>query len=141
MLLDQEHLVLQDADIVAAAAKLYRSGIGSDFADCMIMEVARGAGHLPLGTFDRKLTQHAVALRAEGVVSLILFGSVARREARPDSDVDLIAEFDRPIGYFALFRLRDQLSEWLGHPVDLTTADSLRPEVRERVRSDGLRVA
>jgi predicted nucleic-acid-binding protein len=63
MLLDQEHLVLQDPDIVAAAAKLYRSGIGSDFADCMILEVARGSGHLPLGTFDRKLAKADGAIR------------------------------------------------------------------------------
>jgi predicted nucleic-acid-binding protein len=64
MLLDQEQLVVQDADIVASAAKLYRSGIGSDFADCLILEVARGAGHLPLATFDQKLA------KAEGTVRL-----------------------------------------------------------------------
>jgi len=57
MLLDQEHLVVQDSDIVALAARLYRSGIGSDFADCMILEVARATGHLPLATFDRKLAK------------------------------------------------------------------------------------
>jgi predicted nucleic-acid-binding protein len=57
MLLDQEHLVVQDPDIVTAAVKLYREGLGSDFADCMILEVARGAGHLPLATFDRKLAK------------------------------------------------------------------------------------
>ena len=64
MLLDQEHLVLQDPEIVTAAVKRYRSGIGSDFADCMILEIARGAGHLPLATFDRKLA------KAEGAVRL-----------------------------------------------------------------------
>lgn len=63
MLLDQEHLVVQDPDVVAAAVKLYRSGIGSDFADCMILEVARGAGHLPLATFDRKLSKAEGAQR------------------------------------------------------------------------------
>jgi predicted nucleotidyltransferase len=79
------------------------------------------------------LAQHAPALRAHGVRSLVLFGSTARREARPDSDVDFVVEFDRPVGYFALFRLQDELSEWLGHPVDLATADSLRPELRASV--------
>lgn len=87
------------------------------------------------------LARYASALRAQGVVSLVLFGSVARREARPDSDVDLVVEFDRPVGYFALFRLQDQLAEWLGRPVDLMTADSLRPELRERVLREGLRAA
>ncbi|HEX3777876.1 MAG TPA: type II toxin-antitoxin system VapC family toxin [Polyangiaceae bacterium] len=57
MLLEQEHLVVQEPDIVAAAVKQYRTGIGSDFADCMILEVARGAGHLPLASFDRKLAK------------------------------------------------------------------------------------
>ena len=80
-------------------------------------------------------------VRAQGVRSLVLFGSIARREARPDSDVDLVVEFDRPVGYFALFRLRDQLADWLGRPVDLATADSLRPELRQRVLSEGLRAA
>ena len=63
MLLDQEQLVVQDADIVGAAVKLYRSGVGSDFADCVILEVARGAGHLPLATFDRKLAKADGAVR------------------------------------------------------------------------------
>lgn len=57
MLLDQEHLVLQDPESVATAAKRYRSGIGSDFADCMILEVARSTGNVPLATFDRKLAK------------------------------------------------------------------------------------
>jgi len=64
-----------------------------------------------------------------------------RREARPDSDVDLVVEFDHQIGYFALFRLRDQLAVWLGRPVDLATADSLRPELRQRTLSEGVRAA
>ena len=87
------------------------------------------------------LAKHAQDLRAHGVRSLVLFGSIARREARPDSDVDFVVEFDRPVGYFALFRLQDQLTQWLGHPVDLATADSLRPELRQRVLSEGLRAA
>lgn len=63
MLLDQEHLVLEDPETVAAAVKHYRGGMGSDFAECMILEVARGAGHLPLGRFDRKLAKAEGAQR------------------------------------------------------------------------------
>ncbi len=63
MLLDQEHLVLQDAEIVAAAAKQYRAGIGSDFADCMILQVARSTGNVPVATFDRKLAKAEGAQR------------------------------------------------------------------------------
>jgi predicted nucleic-acid-binding protein len=63
MLLEQEQLVVQDADIVGAAVSHYRDGIGSDFADCLILEVARGAGHLPLATLDRKLAKVEGAMR------------------------------------------------------------------------------
>ena len=68
MLLDQEHLVAQDPDIVdhphgLVCPWVYRSGTGSDFADCMILEVARTAGHLPLATFDRKLAKAEGAQR------------------------------------------------------------------------------
>jgi predicted nucleic-acid-binding protein len=57
MLLQQQHLTVQEPGITAAAVALYRKGGGRDFADCMIVEVARGAGHVPLGTFDRGLAK------------------------------------------------------------------------------------
>lgn len=63
MLLDQEHLVVQDPETVAAASKNYRAGVGSDFADCMILEVARSTGNVPLATFDRKLAKAEGAQR------------------------------------------------------------------------------
>jgi len=55
MLLNHEQLVLQDADAVAAALDLFRSRPLLGFSDCLILQVARKAGHLPLGTFDRGL--------------------------------------------------------------------------------------
>jgi len=55
MLLNHEHLTLQDADVVAAAVKQFRSRPALGFSDCLVLEVARKAGHLPLGTFDRSL--------------------------------------------------------------------------------------
>ncbi len=57
MLLQQEHLSVQEPSTAAAATRLYRRGGGRDFADCLMLEVARGAGHLPLGTFDRSLAK------------------------------------------------------------------------------------
>jgi predicted nucleic acid-binding protein len=48
---------VQDPEIVAAAATQYRDRVGSDFADCMILGVARSTGNLPLATFDRKLAK------------------------------------------------------------------------------------
>src|SRR5215212_6317137 len=55
MLLDHERLVIQDADVVAAAVAQLRKKPTLGFSDCLILEVARRAGHLPLGTFDRQL--------------------------------------------------------------------------------------
>lgn len=57
LLLNHRTLILQDADVVVAALDLFRSGTGLGFSDCLILEMARKAGHLPLGTFDRRLAK------------------------------------------------------------------------------------
>ena len=66
------------------------------------------------------------------VRSLSVFGSVARDEAKDNSDVDLLVEFDRPTGYFGLVRLQLFLQDLLGRGVDLGTSAGLRRTVRER---------
>lgn len=63
MLLHHRDLTLQDADAVAAALTHFRRRPALGFSDCLILEVARKAGHLPLGTFDRELGRLAGALR------------------------------------------------------------------------------
>jgi predicted nucleic-acid-binding protein len=55
MLLDHRDLTLQDADVVVAALEQYRAKPAVSFSGCLVLEVARKAGHLPLGTFDRNL--------------------------------------------------------------------------------------
>jgi predicted nucleic-acid-binding protein len=57
MLLDHRDLVLQDAETVASALELFRARPALGFSDCLMVESARKAGHLPLGTFDRKLAK------------------------------------------------------------------------------------
>ena len=57
MLLNHQHLTVQDADAVAAALESFRAHPAVDFSDCLMVEVARKAGHLPLGTFDRRLAR------------------------------------------------------------------------------------
>ncbi|HVN56266.1 MAG TPA: nucleotidyltransferase domain-containing protein [Anaerolineaceae bacterium] len=57
------------------------------------------------------LRQHWAEISSFGVKSLALFGSVARDEARPDSDVDLLVEFDRPVGLFGLIALQERLED------------------------------
>lgn len=55
MLLNQKDLTIQDADAVSAALDNFRRRPALGFADCLLLEIARKAGHLPLGTFDRNL--------------------------------------------------------------------------------------
>jgi predicted nucleic-acid-binding protein len=57
MLLNHEHLTLQDADVVAAALESFRKRPAVSFTDNLILEIARKSGHLPLGTFDRDLAK------------------------------------------------------------------------------------
>ena len=81
------------------------------------------------------LAQHEGELWALGVKvkSLAVFGSVARGEARPDSDVDLLVEFDRPIGLFHFAGVQRRLAQWLGvEEVDLVLRDSVIEELKEK---------
>ena len=55
MLLNHQDLTLQDSDAVTAAIARFRRRPALGFSDCLVLEVARKAGHVPLGTFDRSL--------------------------------------------------------------------------------------
>ena len=57
MLLNHKTISIQDAEVVAAALELFRGNPKLGFSDCMLLEIARKAGHLPLGTFDRNLSK------------------------------------------------------------------------------------
>lgn len=93
---------------------------------------------------DRVLTTlraHEPELKAAGICRLSLFGSVARGDAAPDSDVDLLAELDPQarIGLFRLVGLEQRLSDLLGRPVDLTVEPIEAPRLRANVMRDRLR--
>lgn len=87
------------------------------------------------------LIAHREELDSFGVEELLVFGSVARGEARPDSDVDLMVRFSRPTGIFALVHLKDYLESIIGRPVDLVTEAGLRPWMRDSVREEAVRAA
>ena len=57
MLLNHQQMVLQDQDAVASALELFRARPGLGFSDCLMLHMAKKAGHLPLGTFDRDLAR------------------------------------------------------------------------------------
>ena len=64
-LLAHAELTLQDADVVAAALGQFRAKPTLGFSDCLVLEIARKSGHLPLGTFDRQLGKVAGAHRID----------------------------------------------------------------------------
>jgi predicted nucleic-acid-binding protein len=64
LLLNHKHLTLQDADVVALALEHFRARPSLGFSDCLVLEIARKAGHLPLGTFDKRLG------KLDGAISL-----------------------------------------------------------------------
>ena len=89
-----------------------------------------------------KLEANRSELRQMGVKSLSLFGSLARDEAVDDSDVDLLVEFDRPIGLFQFIRVQQHLQEILGvNRVDLVMLDALHEELRDDILRDAIRAA
>ena len=81
------------------------------------------------------LREHAPELKAAGVVHLRLFGSVARGEASPHSDVDLLADFDasKRVTLVTMGSLESRLGDLLGAKVDLSSANWMRESIRSRL--------
>ena len=65
MLLNHQHLTVQDAAVVAAATESFRKRPSLGFSDCLELESARKVGHLPLGTFDRDFAKLDGAVRLQ----------------------------------------------------------------------------
>jgi uncharacterized protein len=79
------------------------------------------------------LREHQQDLRSLGVISLELFGSVARDEAIPNSDVDLLGELDQSMSLFQFIHAKLYLQDLLNCAVDLGTKDALRENFRPSV--------
>jgi len=91
----------------------------------------------PVGRRVRRNRRSLVtAAAAHGVTGLRVFGSVARGDERPDSDLDLLADMPPEIGLIGLGRLQAALEDIVGARVDLAPADSLKPHVRKRVEQE-----
>jgi predicted nucleotidyltransferase len=71
--------------------------------------------------------------RDYSVKTIGVFGSVARDEQTEQSDIDLLVEFSRPVGFVTFMRLEEYLSDRLGKKVDLVTPDALKPVIRQDV--------
>ena len=74
------------------------------------------------------------------VAALSIFGSVARDEAHPDSDIDILVEFSQPVGLFHFIDLKQYLEKLLGCKVDLGTPRSLKPYIKEEILEEAVRV-
>lgn len=95
-----------------------------------------------LATVLAKLRAGVPALKQRGMTGLWVFGSVVRGDARADSDVDLLADFDpgAPLSLVGLASLRGELSDLLGAPADLVERGTLRPAVRAAAEREAVRV-
>ena len=91
-------------------------------------------------TIDIDAAQLAAVCRRFQVGRLAVFGSAARGEMRPDSDVDLLVEFrpEAEIGFIEYAGLMLALSELLGRKVDLVSRPALRPLLRDAILSEAL---
>jgi predicted nucleotidyltransferase len=93
-----------------------------------------------LGSVREHLLPHAAELHARGIHQLYAYGSVARGEDRPDSDLDLFAELTPEARWsiVTLASVADRLREVLGRPVDFSDLETLRPAIRERAGRDAV---
>ncbi len=102
-----------------------------------------------LPAFAMALLDRLLSLRAEiraaavasGARDVRVFGSVARGEERPDSDVDLLVDLEPGRTLFDLAALEERLEGLLGRPVQVATARDLRAPVRRAAERDAVRVA
>lgn len=90
----------------------------------------------------KALRRHESELRARGVIRLALFGSTARGDVAPGSDVDLLIEVDAAsrFGLFAFLDLKNDLAGLLDRPVDLAFPDAMRPRLRAAVLREAVEV-
>ncbi len=106
----------------------------------MIVHVAENA-FMDRALVIEKLRAHEADLHRFGVAHLYLFGSVARDDARPDSDVDLFFDTDNPrFSLIELVDIQERVGSILGTECDVMTRASLHPMLRPRIEAEARRV-
>src|SRR3989344_5101527 len=71
-----------------------------------------------------------------GIIYLGLFGSYARNQERNDSDIDLLVEYNRPVGYLTHAKVENILEDFFNKPVDLTFRNSIKPRIKPYIMQD-----
>ena len=79
------------------------------------------------------LREHRRELNEYGVKNIAIFGSVVRHEEKPDSDIDLLIDFDSKRGLFVFIDLKAYLEKLLGKKVDLVTRNALHPALKDKI--------
>jgi predicted nucleotidyltransferase len=87
------------------------------------------------------LRGYRAELEEYGVKSLAIFGSIARNEDTAQSDVDILVEFNRPVGLFEFVRVKNHLEKILHRPVDLVTPEGLKKQLKERILREAIHAA
>jgi uncharacterized protein len=87
------------------------------------------------------LKAHEQPLKSFGVKSLAIFGSVARDEAHPESDIDILVEFLEPPTFDRYMDLKFYLEDLFSQNVDLVSQKMLKPQIRQAVEKEAIRVA
>jgi hypothetical protein len=97
---------------------------------------------IPVQTIIAKLREIAPAIKAEGVTGLWLFGSRARGDARPDSDLDVLVDTTarEELPKFDLFKAMHLIEDTTGLRVQLTIRELLKPRMIERIADDLIEV-
>jgi uncharacterized protein len=87
---------------------------------------------------DDNRVQLVRSLRRLGARNIRIFGSVARGDDRPDSDIDLLVDVTPRVGLFALGQMRSEAERILGAPVDIVPANSLKPDVAAHIAAEAV---
>jgi predicted nucleotidyltransferase len=89
----------------------------------------------------QKLRDDRDELRRFGVRAISIFGSVARGDWRPKSDVDVLVDLDDDVSILGMARIARHLEELLGRRVDLVDVEGLRPQYRDEILAEAIRAA
>lgn len=96
---------------------------------------------MDIASVRSKVGQLSERLGALGVKSLSVFGSVATGKARADSDLDFLVEFQGPSTFEGYMSLKELLEAELGVRIDLVTLRALRPQLRDQILREAIKVA
>jgi hypothetical protein len=85
--------------------------------------------------------EHREELKKQyGIKEIGIFGSFVRGEAKEDSDVDILVEFEKPIGFFKFLELEEYLSNLIGRKVDLVSKKALKPHIGKYILEEVVKV-